>query len=149
MNCCRIITGERGEGKTTALYHLASSISSPKGFISLHEDDAYYLLNLSTGDRNLLMTSSSLYPDRIGRWSYDKKLFEKACSMLSAIDSGDVFIDEVGRLELSGKGFAPALKVLVEKPVSLYLSVRKPFLADVITAFSLQNAIIEEVEASL
>ena len=141
---CRIITGGKGEGKTTALGRIASSISSPHGFLSLHEGDEYYLLNLDDGSQRLLMTASPLFTEIIGRWSYDAALFKEASAELIKIDSGSVFIDEIGRLELDGKGFAPALSALAEKPVDLYISVRRDFLQEVIEKFNLQEAEIRE-----
>ena len=144
---CRIITGGRGCGKTHYLLSLIEKGEKAQGFLSLHEGDSYYLRNIETGEKKLLMTTSELFAGRIGRYYYDEKLFREACSSLSSIDNGSVFIDEIGRLELSGGGFDKGLRSLLGKNVSLTLTVRCDFLSSVIASYNLGNAEIISVEA--
>ncbi len=146
---CRIITGERNEGKTTLLLSIASCTENAKGFASLKTSSGYNLRNLENGEERLLMTSSPLFPDRIGRWYYDVSVFSWAENVLIALDSGMIFLDEIGKLELQGLGFAKALSSLFEKSVEVTITVRKEYLQAVIEAFRIENPEIISVGASL
>ena len=95
------------------------------------------------------MTSSPLFPDRIGRWYYDVSVFSWAENVLIALDSGMIFLDEIGKLELQGLGFAKALSSLFEKSVEVTITVRKEYLQAVIEAFRIENPEIISVGASL
>ena len=143
---CRIITGGKGRGKTTRILELADECPVPQGFVSLHVGDEYYLQNLKDGTKRLLMTTSPLFPDRFGKWYYDRKVFEYANERLVSIGNGVVFLDEAGRLELSGDGFAPSIHSLLENEgISLFLTVRDEFLDAMIKHFSIKNPEIEDV----
>ena len=145
MRSCRIITGGRGAGKTT---RASSYCHGASGFISPASDDGYILRSVESGEQWPLMSSLPLYPDRIGCWSYDQAAFDMANEHLLSLDSGIVIIDEVGRLECGGGGFAPALRELTERNVDLIITVRDAFIGIVMEAFSIREAIIEEVVAS-
>lgn len=56
-------------------------------------------------------------------------------------------IDEVGRLELQGHGYANALRTLLEMQKDLYIAVRSRFVDDVVEEFGIKN--YELIEASL
>ena len=146
MRSCRIITGGKGEGKTSRALSYASGAS---GFVSLRDDHGYTLLSLATGEKRRLMSDAPLFPCRIGRWSYDQSVFDWACASLAQIYSGTVIIDEVGRLECEGGGFAPAIRNFEERNVDLIITVRRDFISLVTAAFRTGNAVIEEAESSL
>ncbi len=146
MKSCRIITGGKGQGKTTRILSLSYGA---KGFVSVRKGEAYFLHDVETGSERLLMTAERIFSSAIGRWSYDQRVFDYANSKLSELESGVVIIDEVGRLELSGGGFAQSLSALVRKDVDLIIAVRDSFVSSVQSAFGLEDAIVEEVEARL
>ena len=135
MRSCRIITGDKCSGKSTRLLEISKTISNPEGFISIRTENGYSLLDLSRGKASLLMTDEPLFTDRFRRWYFDQKLFDAANSRLESISSGTVFIDEIGRLELDGGGFAPALRALRSHDIDLIIAVRDVFLQDVIERF--------------
>ena len=139
MKSCRIITGAKGAGKTSAMEDLAESEEKAQGFVSVYIGSGYMLVDLSTGGGSLLMADTDLFPDRIGEWTYDQRVFDDANDAISKFTSGTVYIDEVGRLETGGGGFAPALKALESKDVDLVVAVREDFLDDVVRAFSLDS----------
>lgn len=145
MRSCRIITGGKGTGKTTraAAYRHGAS-----GFLTVSVPDGYVLRTVESGREWPLMSALPIYPCRIGRWSYDQAVFDMANEHLLSLDQGVIIIDEVGRLECGGGGFAPALKVLAERDVDLIITVRDEFLDSVREAFSIADAVIEGVEAS-
>lgn len=55
-------------------------------------------------------------------------------------------IDEVGRLELKGMGYAKALRALLGMQKELYIAVRDKFVDDVVEEFGIIN--YELIEAS-
>lgn len=139
MKSCRIITGGVGAGKTSAMEDLAEAEAVPQGFVSVNVETGYVLVNLSTGDEELVMADTDLFPDKIGRWSYSQRVFDEANEALCQFSSGTVYVDEVGRLEIGGGGFSPALKALAGKDVDLVIAVRDAFVDDVIEAFGLDS----------
>lgn len=126
-----LVTGERNAGKTAYLKSLLKSGLCAKGFLTVADDagkKVLRLLDVETGERRMLMAESEDGPVRIGRYAYDPCVFEWARTRLSRVGSGTVFLDEVGRLELSGGGFDKILVSLLQKEIVLYLSVRTEFL---------------------
>lgn len=145
---CRIVSGGKGAGKTTMMQSLASLSAHPQGFVSLHRGDSYILLNLQSGEEELLMTLNPSCSSCIGQWYFDQSVFTRACAELESISYGDVFIDEIGRLELSGGGFAPALRALLKREeVNLTISVRDEYADQVRSSFSIEDAAIIMAEA--
>ena len=134
MKSCRIVTGGRGEGKTS---YLLEHCKGAKGFLSIHRGDAYYLRDAESGEERLLMSSEPLFPDSFGQWYYDQCAFDWANGELLKIKSGDVVLDEVGRLEVLGGGFAPALGAFHERDIDLTIAVRRDFIPLVREAFSI------------
>lgn len=139
MRSCRIITGAKGSGKTSVMEDLAEEEKEPQGFVSVNVGTGYVLVNLATGEEQLLLAEKGFFPDQTGCWSYDQRLFGQANEVLAGLSSGTVFIDEAGRLELSGGGFAPGIKALQDKDVDLVIAVRDAFVDEVIEAFSLDS----------
>lgn len=57
-----------------------------------------------------------------------------------AIAEGDAFLDEIGLLELEGKGFSRALRYLLsEGKASLTITARDAYLESVISYFSIPD----------
>ena len=140
---CRIITGERGGGKTTAMLRLFSR-EGGEGAVSIHVGDSYRLLYLPDMSERLLMASEPIFPGRIGRWFYDEAAFEEALERLMSAASSPVLIDEAGALELAGGGFAPAIEALSASGRDLVLSIRHSYVEDIIRTFHLADAAVIE-----
>lgn len=134
MKSCRIICGEKGEGKTTKLLSLYKN--GVKGVVSLHEKDEYFALNLETKEKTLLLTKRPLFSTSWRNWYYNNDFFSSFYSYLSTINSGDIFIDEVGMMEVEGKGFYSLIKELINKEIDLTITVRNKFLNSVLDTFS-------------
>ena len=146
MKSCRIITGGKGEGKSSLIMSRALSIPNSAGFIMPVTDNGYALYAIRTKKAQPFMTDKPLFPDRIGKWFYDQRLFDAAVEELSEVYEGSVFIDEVGRLELRGGGYAPVLRLLRSRDVDLTITVRRDFLDDVIsTFFPGEKVLVEEL----
>lgn len=137
MKSCRIICGEKGEGKTTKLLSLYKD--GVKGVVSLHENDEYFALNLETKEKTLLLTKKPLFPYSWRAWYYNNEFFSSIYSSLSTINSGDVFIDEVGMMEVEGKGFYSLIKELKNKEIDLTITTRNEFLYRVLSTFSFSS----------
>ena len=135
MKSCRIITGGKGEGKSSKMMNLALSIPDSAGFIMPVSEDGYSLYDIRRKITLPFMTSEPIFPCRIGKWYYDQNLFDYALAGLSDVHSGTVLLDEVGRLEVMGGGYAPLLRALIPRDIDLIISVRRDFADDVIRSF--------------
>ncbi|MFA8434603.1 MAG: nucleoside-triphosphatase [Marinifilaceae bacterium] len=60
-----------------------------------------------------------------GKFFFSPEAFDVGFSMLQVMDSCMVLLDEVGKLELSGSGWARAIDYLLTRPVVLVLSMRE------------------------
>jgi len=121
-----------GKGKTTSclyVFEKARSLSirtggiiSPRRIVEGNLT-GYDGLDCATGERFPLVTLPQAVqgPDwrRVGqlRFAFSRKGFSKANAILRALASDApelVFVDEVGRLEMMGKGLYPGLKALTD-----------------------------------
>ena len=147
MKSFNIITGEKGEGKTTLMLKIASEESSPVGFVSIHRGDDYFLLDLETGKETLLMSKKDIFPDRWKGWSVNTSLFDSVYERLSAVDSGKVFLDECGRMEIEGFGYDRTLRMLIgKKDTEVYITLRRPFIDAFVSHYSIVDYTLLEVE---
>lgn len=137
MKSCRIICGEKGEGKTTKLLSLYKK--GVKGVISLHEEDEYFAFNLETKEKTLLLTKKPIFPSSWRSWYINDELFSSISSSLSTLDTGVVFIDEVGMMEVEKRGFYSLIKALENKDIELTITVRNEFLNYVLSTFSFSS----------
>lgn len=144
-----IVTGEKGGGKSTYISTLMALSDCAGGFLSIHRSDGYYLKNVETGEERLFLSSEPVFDKKFKEWYCNPDALEWANGELDKIHSGDVFIDEVGMMEVSGSGFSPSLKVLLKRDVKLTLSVRKAFLDKVIEAFGITSASVIDVSQFL
>jgi len=145
MKSCRIVTAPQNCGKTTYILRLISSSSRPKGFISIKDEKGYLLENIETGERRRYLSKEPEFPEIFKHWYIDSAVFDWVYSSLIDIESGEVFLDEVGMLELSGGGFAAIIKTLRDRDINLVIAVRDSFVESVIACFSLGNAKVVSV----
>ena len=148
-----ILTGERDEGKTRNLrftiYNLQFRMVSVGGIYSpkVIEDGmirGYDVVDIMTGERFEFLRKGGRDEDqRIGSYYIRQDGLEKGLKAIDrAIEAGVevIAIDEVGRLELQGKGWAPALrKALAIKDIKVYLVVRKDFVEEVVEEFGIEG----------
>lgn len=151
MALVKIITGAYNSGKTTTAEKLLKKYlhagQRAAGWISEAEytdgkKDSYYIRDITTGRRELAV--SALKPES-GRWvHFDFSRFyfsEDAFDLMNAVINGQVltaepdsrpdavFIDELGPLELSGRGAFPAVERLLKNyNGTVYLVVRQQIL---------------------
>lgn len=128
MKSFKIITGERGEGKTT---YVLSHFSSTQGFVSIHRGEEYYLRNLESGAEALLLTREPLFSSTWKGWYINQEAFEEANETLFSYKEGVVLLDEVGMMEVEGMGFAPFLNEAINSEIDLVITVRDKFIEKV------------------
>ena len=151
-----IVTGPLGSGKSTFLIQLTEALRkkghNPQGIISERKTDesgtaGYGLVNIETGERHdFLRKSEETGPERIGRFVIVPGSLEKGAAILNSSGNGIIIIDEVGALEMSGRGWASCIEGLLARPVShLILSVRETQLDGIKSLWHLDNAITIEI----
>lgn len=146
-----LITGDRDSGKTTRLWReidllKKSAGSRLAGVATLPIEPGmpkidYTLQNLMTGERRLLMTERVQAGwERFGRFYVDSTAFSWANSeIISQLSQAThVVFDEIGKIELSGNGFAPSFSAALRyESVTVIAVVRTRFLNDIADAFGL------------
>jgi nucleoside-triphosphatase THEP1 len=147
-----VITGEINQGKTErilSIYHhkKGDGIISRK-ILKNNIPYGYEIVRLSTNESMPLALKSDSTPSKwdeiytVGSFSFSKKALILAESIIEEIiesETNPVFIDEIGPLELEGKGFFTILKKLLLTEKDIYITVRKSCLKDVIEAFKLES----------
>jgi len=146
-----IISGERGEGKTSLAKKLACILRqnsySAGGIITERvmdggETAGYNLLDLERGKRvKFLRISADDSLEKIGQYSIFPEAVDRGNKILRGGSNRTVtFIDEVGRLELDGGGWSGSLSFLLNRNESIIvLTVRDSFLEQVISKWGITD----------
>jgi len=138
----RIITGEKDSGKSTnflALYQKEQkgiAFYSKKQYDNQHIVSGYSLVILpyeitypfiERCDNTTIPTEESYHQ---GAFAFRKETFQTAFQYIIHTPNkiSEVWIDEVGKLELEGKGFSPILSYLLEFGIDMTLVIRKIYL---------------------
>ena len=133
-----LITGERNSGKSERFLEAYRKVSTGIAICSekMYDEDQV------TGYRMRLLPDGISCPfieseeemkdfDRYeyqGHFRFRKEAFDRAIQFVMDHKEADtVWIDEVGKLELSGKGFAPLIRLLVKQDRDMVLVVRAPY----------------------
>ena len=144
---CIVIHGQIGAGKTRLAQRLTAALEEYKirvgGIISPRtlngvETIGYRVRDIETGEEQSFATLSP--PGiRIGKFylSEDALFFARATVERAAATAQVVFLDEVGRLELAGKGHAIALRTLLQSEAIPILFVRTAFVEHIIERFGI------------
>lgn len=148
-----IITAEQNGGKSTALELMLAGEPYCRlricGFLSLanHEKTVYRLKSVRTGEvRTAFSLEDSGVEDRLGRFFVDQKVFAWANEQIfTDLATADVAVfDEIGRLELGGRGFAPSFRKAIQYPkVAVVAAVRLPFVDEVLQFFAVGKDCVE------
>jgi nucleoside-triphosphatase THEP1 len=149
-----IVSAEINEGKTQKLLAIYNELKQGDGFVSrkifLNGEDfiGYEIVRLSTNEKMPLAYKSRYVPSdwdevyRYGPFSFSKKAFAFAGRIIddtTIYNIEPVFIDEIGPLELEGKGFAALLEKVLKTQKDVYITVRNHCARDVIKEFNIQN----------
>lgn len=152
-----IVTGKIGSGKTTLIQKLIrkfhdeniplSGIYSAR-ILENEITTGYDAVNISTGERfSFLRVQGEENQQRIGKFYIDAEGVQKGNAVLMNSTSELIIIDEIGKLELEGKGWVNAVEQLVTgSKAHLILSVREEFVKEICEKFSISPEIIFNVE---
>ena len=149
----RIVTGSIDSGKTTKLLALYRDLGTGDGFIlpKVYVEGNYAgqeILQLSTGAKKPFSFKCGFIPahwnekDRYDVYSFSREGFEFACAIFhDALRCRlfPVFLDEIGPLEMEGKGFHPLLSCMIMENIPGIIAVRESLLQAVIQRFHLHN----------
>jgi len=153
-----IITGPIGSGKTTAAHRLAvalekrghkvGGIVAPR-VMNGDETVGYTVVDLSSGEEHRF--AGSVPPGvRAGRFFVSEEGLAFAEHAISNGEAKDIaFVDEVGRMELAGKGHARSIRRLLAAKAVPVLTIRDEFLREALERFSLTDPLIFRVNLPL
>ncbi len=110
----------------------------------------YNIVNIETGDREDFLRQAGDDPEeRIGRFSISRKGLEEGNRILSSmagIDNYLVIIDEVGLLEINGKGWSGSIgKLLENSSANILMTVRDIYVDEVIKKWDLKEAVVFDI----
>jgi len=146
-----IIYGKKGEGKTSLARKLAALLRQNSyragGILAERVMDngetiAYDLLDIESGKKiKFLRKNHDNTAEKIGSYSISPAAIERGKKILRGAGRGSItFIDEVGRLELRGRGWSDCLEYLLERKEGIViLTVRDSFLEQVINKWEITN----------
>ncbi len=148
-----IICGETNQGKTEKINSIYLQGKSGDGFITkkLFHDKHFYgyeIIRLSSGQSSIHSVKSELFPHEkkpiynCGAYSFHHDGFTFADFIIDEIiskNTNPVFIDEIGPLELEGKGHHDCFQKILKNCNTVYFTVRNRSLKDVIDYFSIKE----------
>jgi nucleoside-triphosphatase THEP1 len=142
-----VYTGPIRSGKTTALRARFEGDASADGLLAPDVDGRRHVLRLATGETRPLEADAPADPVTVGRFTFDGAVVAWARSGLlaaSAAAPATVVVDEVGPLELDGRGLEPAVtaavRLGVEGETRVVLVVRDVLLDRVLAHYGLADA---------
>lgn len=153
-----LLTGPVGGGKTTYLKEVVQTLSSSElsvdGFLNVRllEDEGtmgYDLYDLKLGASiPFLRKQGEADWDRTGDYFFLPQGLETAFRIVARCKRSDLLvIDEIGPLELKGRGLWPALEpVLTKKDRHFLLVVRERILAELLAQLPGQETMIFQVD---
>ena len=147
-----IVTGEKGIGKTTFLLKLIEDKKNkgktPTGIMTpaVYDEDerkvGFYALNIAIGEQwELGRSDKKLDGPSYGPFSFSERGFIRANEILGKVlakGSSDVFLDEIGPLELEkGYGFSSILPLIISfnSNRNLYLVIRRSLIDNFVSRF--------------
>ena len=152
MNKITIISGKKHSGKTTKLLTYISELQA-KGMVcagivavGYFKDDkrcSFDLVDiLGNRKQELMTTTPSLKFKKIGRFHINpdgEKFGRSVLESETTINADVIIIDEIGALELEGKGWAKYLKQFIKLDKNIVITVREQFIDDVCNVFGIEN----------
>lgn len=149
-----LITGKKNAGKTSKLKELFEKNDGAHGFSSEKIRDCgrvtmYILTDLNTGDSIPIAKLSSLptpkdweKPEKLGSFTFRTEAFAMAEKVLSTAlreKADSFFIDELGKLEINGKGLAETIHSALKTDMNLYITVREENVKEAVKTFGIKK----------
>jgi len=113
-----VVTGKIGIGKTTVcekVIHMAKSLGySCGGILTPKSKEGIIIVDIKTGEREVLASINNIYQGpHTGKYFFNPEGIEFGTKALDRGISSDIlFVDEMGYLELEGKGFIRILEII-------------------------------------
>lgn len=146
MKSCRIVSASRNHGKTTYMERLIKEDINGYGFLSIKGCNEYSLLDIRSGIQRIYISDKPISSNRFGKWFVDYSVFDWVYENIKKIPSGsNVYLDEVGLIEVEGNGYFKTLQYLLSKDMNLTIAVRSEFVPIVIDKFSINDYQLIEV----
>lgn len=141
-----ILKGAIGLGKTTSLLNYCKGKNTIGGILSPVINGKRHFLDIRSNEMKLMESlKEETETLNIGRYKFSPKAFDWANKILIECENKNyelIIIDEIGPLELQGKGFASTLKLLLNnqeiKP-DLLLVVRESLVNEVLKYFGIKK----------
>ena len=141
-----ILSGPIRSGKSSALLKWCKGKTDVYGILTPIENGKRVFMDISTGEK-FPMEAEGNEPlkIKIGNYNFSLMAFSKAVQIITNAlrqSRGWLVIDEIGPLELSGKGFDEILREILETekaPLKLILVVRDNLLDQVIQHYHLHD----------
>jgi nucleoside-triphosphatase THEP1 len=158
-NIIFIITGKRGTGKTTTVKKIirklrdrgykAGGIIQPEYLVDCKRD-GYYVENAASGDRMPLCirNKSSVHRSSVQFSFYDEAIAFGTSALSAAHLNGTdiVVIDEIGPIELDGKGWADAVTSLrTQRNDPMIWVIRDKLISDVIRKWNIEDYVVFDI----
>ncbi|NOR75935.1 MAG: hypothetical protein GQ525_12335 [Draconibacterium sp.] len=151
-----IITGGIGSGKTSCIKNIIENFQQDKISVSgiyssrIIENDitiGYNVVTISTNKSKIfLRKKGDSSQQKIGKFYIFNEGLNTGNDELQNTKSQIVFIDEIGKLELSENGWYNSVKQIIESSNShLILSVREEFVSQIIEKFGIEPKFILNV----
>jgi len=148
-----IICGAINSGKTSGIESIYAEEKNGDGFITrkVFRDSlfrGYEIMRLSSGESKIQSLKTGLFPPNEvpactrGPYSFFKAGFDFADAVIDDIilkGVNPVFIDEIGPIELQGKGHCDCFKKILQTDRTVYFTVRDWCFEQVILSFSIEK----------
>lgn len=148
-----IVTGSINSGKTSALINMAATdevahdgFVAEKIFLNDGKVYGYRLRRISSAERLPWMIREEYYQneedykDRIGSFYLNTETLKEVEEAIKAmLKNGikNIYLDEVGKLELEGRGFDRIIRYVLNKHVDLAIGVRDKYVNDIVDRYSI------------
>ncbi len=154
-----IVTGTINSFKTQRLLKIAQQQTHADGYIAIKtmqekKVHSYYALRLKTHTVQLLAMHENFYRAHFvntlkhGPYYFNidtlNAIEKELVSLSKDTDVNPIIIDEIGQLEIQGKGFHHALQTLIKSKKDIVISVAKNQLEKVIEHYQFDNPKIIE-----
>jgi len=147
-----ILTGTIHSGKSSTLAKWCNTRNDVFGILSPVENGKRFFQDISNGEKFPMEAGpEEISTIPIGKFKFSMSAFSKAVEIIAGSaynKNGWLVIDEIGPLELSGRGFDEVLKEVLQASPSnmkIILVVRDTIKDDVIYRYSLSDHLIKEV----
>jgi nucleoside-triphosphatase len=136
---------EKHIGKTTALLQWIKDKQNIVGILSPDVNSVRHFYDIEQATYFTMLATENEETLTVGKYIFSKPAFDKANNILLTIKNKFIIIDEIGPLEVAGKGFAETLQIILQNKnyTNLLLVVRNELVHSVVEYFNIDKKEIE------